>query len=254
MKNKIKHVLLLLTLVVFSCNGINKSTNGDQNNEQFECKKFYFPVEELVVPKVYHYVQDNPKDSQMFWVLSTKKENGKTNFFTKAYSLDSLGEFKLVETITEEVNETESRIVEYVEYHTGDSNKIVPIVATMTDNTVFKWVFFKNEKIVWNFYTKQVSPDGYRTNTTKQREYVNETTHVNFLGKRVKAIVFNDAFKIHAFHVKSNSKQLVKFYQKSLYAENIGMIKYARKFENGNEVKFLLSEILTMDEWNTRFK
>jgi hypothetical protein len=229
-----------------------KTPNKKITTKSQDLKNYYFPVDSLVTTKVYHYKPDNSKEPHLYWELTAIKNNGKTILTTESYSIDHLDSIRLVEFIIEEITELGANIIGYTEFQYDSKGKQYAVNATIENNEAFKWTFTQNEGIHWNFTAQSKIQTGYSISTSKRRSWLNQTEEVTFNNQKINAEIFSDTFEIIYSNKQLNDNQSFKFSQVSLYAENIGMFRYTRKFQSNKQITYTLVEMLSKEEWELK--
>lgn len=218
------------------------------SNEQTNFKSYYYPLESLKRSKVYHFLPDNKNDSELFWVLSLKKENNKTYLLTDSYAKDSLGNLSHIEVIKEEINDDGAFVKEYVEIQHATNGQIFNSLAVMESEGVFLWNLNKNDEIIWKFKTENKIDARYVIETSRKRKFIGKSLSIEFDNKKVPTIEFNDNFKISYIRKFNKQRDDFNFTQTSYYAKGIGLYKYTRVFEK-SQITYTLSEIISLAEF-----
>lgn len=84
-----------------------------------DLKEYYYPIEDLKEPVVYHYKTDEELNEDVFWRLSKEIDNGITYLKSDVYSYDENGKLSKIEEAKEEITKKGAFIIEHVEYEQG---------------------------------------------------------------------------------------------------------------------------------------
>lgn len=237
--------LIIIPILVSIYVGNNEET---LSSEQTNFKSYYYPFETFKTSKVYHFLPDNKKNSELFWVLSLKKENNKTYLLTDSYAKDSLGNLNHIEVIKEEINNDGAFVKEYVEIQDAKNGKTFDSPAVMESEAVFLWNLKKNEEIIWKFKTENKIDPRYVIETSRKRKFIGESLSIKFDNKKIPTIEFNDNFKISYIRKLNKQRDDFDFTQTSYYAKGVGLYKYTRVFKE-SQITYTLSEIISLTEF-----
>lgn len=249
-----KRIFLFFLIIIPSLLSIYLGVNEETfNTKHKKIKSYYYPFENLKTSKVYHFLPDNKKKDELFWVLSLIKDNNKTYLLTDSYAKDSLGNLNHIEVIKEEINNEGAFVKEYIEIqHAKNGNKFNS-PAVMESECVFLWNLRKGEEIIWKFKNENKTYPGYDIETTRRRKFSGESLTIEFEKRKIPAIKFNDKFKISYVKKLNNQRDDFDFTQTSYYAKGIGLYKYTRVFKE-SQITYTLTEILSHTEWKKNKK
>ncbi|MEX0996311.1 MAG: hypothetical protein WDZ45_04625 [Flavobacteriaceae bacterium] len=244
-KQLLSFFLMTISALLLVCCGV-KNTSSSKVKTDF--KSYYYPVESLIIPKVYHFSVDDEKTGDLYWVLSTVTENNKTYLLTDSYAMDTLDNLNHVEVIKEEINKKGAFVKEYIETQRNQIGQKFKSPAVMESEGVFLWDLKETEDITWKFKNEsKVYPD-YDVETYRKRKFTGESLTIEFEGKITPAIIFSDEFRVIYINRLNNQRNDIGFTQTSYYAKGIGLYKYTRVFPE-RKVTFTLKEILSLEEW-----
>ena len=94
-----------LIILIFILSG-STTLNYKSEDKRKNYSKFYFPVEKLKTPKVYHFSRDGKWVDDLFWVMKTVKKGDKTYLLTDSYTMDSFKNLSHIESIKETGKDT----------------------------------------------------------------------------------------------------------------------------------------------------
>ena len=240
-------IMFFLTTVplILMCCG----TSSSSLNKKTSYKEYYYPIKDLTTPKVYHFTADDEKSGDLYWVLSTVSENGKSYLLTDSYTKDSLNNLKHVEVIKEEINEKGAFVKEYIESQYSKNGVLYKSPAIMENECVFQWDLKGDKEIIWKFINESKIYRGYKVETERVRKFVGITTEkLEYNNESISVAKFIDNFKITYINTLNSQKDIFYFEQTSFYAKGIGLYKYIRTFPD-SKVTLTLIEILTLSEW-----
>ncbi|MGD1839395.1 MAG: hypothetical protein ACFB0B_00635 [Thermonemataceae bacterium] len=213
-------------------------------------RSYYYPIELLKKPLVYHYAPLEEGLEHLYWILKTVEEKETTFLITEAYTQDSLGYLKPIEWIKEEINEVGAFMKAYKETQYNDTGKAFRVAAEIIHPTIFVWKLRKNRPLIWRFKGRD-SETNYLVETKKTRKFQGDSVTVRFEGETREAIVLQDYFEIR---IESDTQAVLApftFEQKNYYVKGIGLYKYIRKLPKVQQT-YILKEILSLEEWNKR--
>lgn len=213
--------------------------------------EYYYPVEELEQPKVYHYKTGKELNKHVFWKLSTEIDNGNIYLISDVYSYDEKGELSKIEEVKEKITDKGAFVVEHAEYEQDDFDNTFKLNSVIGDNCVFLWKVKFNEKIEWN-YSNQSKIFENRTQFVNKKSYLESTEQqIVFNGSKYKTVVFKDRFYYeYTNNITKKVESSFRIQQISYYAKGLGLISYKLKIPSGPEMTFTLDEILSEDEWD----
>ena len=237
--------LIIIPTLVIVYVGNNEET---LSNEQTNFKSYYYPFESFKTSKVYHFLPDNKNNSELFWVLSLKKENNKNYLLTDSYAKDSLGNLSHIEVIKEEINNEGAFVKEYLEIQHDNNGQTFNSPAVMESEGVFLWNLNKNDEIIWKFKTENKIDPRYVIETSRKRKFIGKSLSIEFDNKKVPTIEFKDNFKISYIRKLNKQRDDFDFKQTSYYAKGIGLYKYTRVFKE-SQITYTLSDVISHAEF-----
>jgi hypothetical protein len=199
---------------------------------QNKLKDYYYPISNKVETKIYKYVDKNDLNNIEYWKVTT---NPNTNRI-KTVSYDS--EFNIYNTFTEIVNKNGAELTEYADYEKNSLGELVPNIAKIIENKVFKWDGEKE----YSYSVKYTNKHGSYVFSKERTELGFEKITLN--NKEYETVKFIADYSINAI----NKNDSYSFYQYSYYAKNLGMIKYRRYIPN-KVIVLELAELLTEKEF-----
>jgi hypothetical protein len=248
MKIKCFVISNLVCIVIIS--SLLHSCSLSDNEKTYEgLKGYYFPIDSINPTKVYHY--RSKKDStDLFWELTTQRRENKTFLFTKAYSYNAKGEIVVLEELKEEINDKGAYLKKYVQYEHVGFDTLYKLNSTILETSVMLWEPKYEESISWSLSNESKQYENIIRFISKDRTLINSSEMIEFKGQTFKAVKFGDVYKT-VFTNKVNGKveNINEFHQDSYYAENIGLYKYSRRFNDNSSVTFTLQDIFTLKEW-----
>ncbi|MGH1383909.1 hypothetical protein [Kordia sp.] len=200
-------------------------------------EEYYFPVKELTESKVYTYTCKEDPSKTQYWKLTYNPTD--STFVTEAFD----SHFFQFEFFQEKRTDTGFQMEKFVTYiqrnKRGEPGKLVrkPI-----ETAVYLW---KTDK-PYMYSSTMIDEDYGEILFQKKRTFADkEKLTVN--SKTYDVLKFTDEYKTTLV----STKESFKFNQIIHYAKNIGMIRSEKNFEDGSSVILELSNILSIDEWNT---
>lgn len=247
-------VLYLLLLITSSC---QESADKSLSNPSPEAsvaeppaiqhKHFYFPTDSLTQTRVYHFTTED-SDADMYWVMTSTLDNGKTLLATDLYGLNQDGELKLMESTREELKADGAYVTAYTEFKMDAGKEMLPAVAVMKSNCVFKWDLKETEPLLWSFEETMAQNPAFLQTTTRTRTYTGAGEPVFFQGDTLETIVLTDKFHLEMSNTQMGRTKTYDFVQTCYYADQVGMYRYVREMDS-LKVAYTLQDILSNDAW-----
>jgi hypothetical protein len=237
---KILYALFLCLLL--ACQG---ARDNSSRVKSYDVKQYYFPIDSLNTPRIYHYKLAGNEEGDIYWIMSRSTENNKTYLWTRGYEIQRNPPLVLTQVIKELINDDGARVKEYNVFQSfGDT--VQQRSAQIEDDEVFAWKTNKTKVLKWHFDIKSDNTSALNLKIERHRSFTEDHAKIHYKGKEIDAIGFTDTSYIHSLHEKTREENEIRIIETSYYAAGIGL---AEKRENGT-VKWTLADILSMDEWN----
>jgi len=251
MKKTVKLFILAFIAFLFLTSAIKI------NDASLKYKDFYFPVQKLTTPQVYHYTCSNQKFEDLYRVMSILKTKDSTFLITDIYQLDTNGFLSPVESIKELITDMGAEVLSYSNYlykteidSVFNASKPVGFKAktNIIDGSIFSWNLRGNQQLQWKYqYDNPIDTHDFTTVTKNRNFYRNGKIYL--MGNTYETCVFNDTLNYRVYNTLKKSNSLnYNYLQKSYYAKGLGLCKYERKFGDQG-LTYTLKEILSSDEF-----
>jgi len=228
-----------------SCGG--GETVKDAENKDY--RGYYFPMESLAKPKVYHFSCDDREVGDLFWKMNSYNDGDELYLKTDSYQRDSSGKMVPVEYFTESIRDNGAFAEEMTTFETDERGEEFQIEVTNRIKRLFFWEWDVNTPAVWMFVHESERFAGYDREVRRERNFTEQHAAVRFQGKDHKAVVFTDLFRDVLIDQETRDRESYQFVQRSVYAEGIGLYQYTRFFPGGSSITFTLKSIYSLDEW-----
>jgi len=179
-------------------------------------------------PVYYQFESEKDTNELFYWRITGDSES--QTLMTDSYDPSKTQ----VEHFEERFTEKGSNLVEFIFFEEGDRIK-----TTIISETVFSW---SKE----NQYGYKVESNHEKLNISfaKFRKFIG-FENINYMGGTHEAAKF---LSNYTYHDLSNN-QINKYWQYDFYTMDHGFVKYERHYSNGEQITFVLTGILTEDEW-----
>jgi hypothetical protein len=216
-------IISIFSLTLLSCEQTPGEPKGDVDNAM----DYYFPIDDLKKPKVYHYKPGNPNERDMYWVLYVEDTLGEEFLITDSYSVDSKGVILHIEWLKEKITHQTAYIEDYTMIYYGYHDTEIPIRSHIKSDVVFQGQLEKNESFIWSYTMAVANTENVKEQMQRTRKYTGNALDFSFDKKKVKALVFKDKYLIHRTKFEKTIETAV-YDQYSYYAKGIGLIYYKR--------------------------
>ncbi len=211
-------------------------------------KAYYFPVEQFSDTVIYHYLSGDGKQ-EMYWVMSSIEMKGIRKFNTTVFAPDDKSGFRKIEFISEDILVDGAHVNAYTEYKFDGVSRILEAVGKIQESPVFKWNQTTTEHLTWKTEQTIKENPAFLQKFSKTRSLTETDSTFVFKGDTLGCVVFKDDIHIEVINLMSGKTSVSDFYQYSYYAENTGMVKYVRTFQDNTSIEFYLTEILDVSTW-----
>lgn len=229
---------LLLTICIFSITLLScDQTPGEPKGKVDNGMEYYFSIDDLKQPKVYHYKPANSNEPDMYWLLYAESSQGEEFLITDSYSLDSKGKVSHIEWLKERVTRQSAYVENYTMIYHGYQGSEVPMRSHIKSDVVFEGQLEKDDSFIWSYTMTVANTEGVKEQMQRTRSYTGNAVEIDFENKKVEALVFRDKYLINRTKFEKIIETTV-YDQYSYYAKGIGMIYYKRTIgENTYEYK-----------------
>ena len=215
--------IIILSLTLLSCD----DTPGNHKGKVDNGMDYYFPVDDLKEPKVYHYIPSNKNQPDLFWLISTKSSEGEEFLITDAYSIDSKGSVTHVEWLKERITLLSAYVEDYTMIYYGYQGSEIPMRSHIKSDVVFESLLEEDYGFIWSYTMSVANTEGVKEQMQRTRTYSGNAVEVDFQNEKIESLVFRDKYLIN----RTKYDELVEttvYNQYSYYAKNIGLIYYKR--------------------------
>ena len=250
----------LVCTILISCAAENeeKEFNEPDKDEHVvittpsdELREYYFPTEQFADTVVYHYLSKNGKQ-EMYWVMNSVEINNVLKFNTTVYTPDEKMGCRKIEFVSEDILTDGSHVTAYSEYKFDGASRILEASGTIKESLAFKWNQTTTEHLTWSAEQTIKENPAFLQQFSKTRSLISTDSTYVLKGDTLETAVYKDDIHIEVINQISGKTSVSDFYQYSYYAQNTGMVRYVRTFQDNTSVEFYLNEIIDVSTWRKR--
>lgn len=195
-------------------------------SSKIQLQAYYFPIEELIKPKVYKYADLNDENNTVYWRLSTEKRKDGIYFITRGYNNERIQ----IEFFEEKITSKGAIVTSFIDIYDTKTQKD----GRVEENEVFIW----NKKKTYSF---KIFVDTGKYIFEKEQTPTTKKISKSFNGNTYDCIIMDDLYITKQIE---NEQNAYSYKQETYYAKGIGIIGYKRWLPNGTIYDYHLSEII----------
>ena len=202
-------------------------------------KKYYFPYQNFVQPKVYQYSDQKDTNVTMYWHFKTTVKGIDTVLTTYIYN----SKMQLT-NIYESNLSANGCILKRMLVSRGDTSAVLEY--TVKENEVFLWKIKSDQKLFLSFSVS--NQDGSESEgCTTERSFGTKKEIKKFNGNEYECMVVKDVIMLN--HIRNNINANEEQQRTSFFAKGIGLLEFETFNSNGTSTYFTLKKIMTEEEW-----
>jgi len=219
-----------------------------QEEKPENLRYFYYPIDRLTEPLVYHYVSDDQQLNDRYVVLTKIEEEGKTFLTIQSFFEPRKGYFIQYEFTKEEINNTGAYIRDYKEFqYDKEGNRLVSS-SNISKGESMLWELEKEAPLVWEYDIENKMLPDLKLHSKRTRIYNGDQMDVDLEKLIVRSLLIRDSYENTVKNETQGLEDNNSFLQMSCYALGIGKFNFVQNL-GGKTVKYSLSRILTLEEW-----